>query len=259
MTQLSASLENLQELGSLAEEIVAAAEALADRLQGVAPSETMAADLEKLAEASRRFRGEIESGVDTEPESLRHDLKNRLNQILGPIQFIESEPDSGAGRTEIESLQALCQSCLNLLKGASPAMETATMETKPATEKGLILVADDESENREILGRLLTMQGHEIAFAENGRVALEKIREGDFDAVLLDINMPELDGFQVLEALRETGHLRHTPVIVVTGLQEERDAVRCIEIGAEDFFVAPDSARLPHRTSECQPREEAAS
>ncbi len=82
--------------------------------------------------------------------------------------------------------------------------------------------------------------GHSVVFAGNGREALDTLRGADdFDAVLLDIRMPEMDGFAVLEKLRESGHLRHTPVIVVTGLQEERDAVRCIEIGAEDFLSRP--------------------
>ncbi|MCB1237807.1 MAG: response regulator, partial [Verrucomicrobiae bacterium] len=103
-----------------------------------------------------------------------------------------------------------------------------------------ILVADDDAENRALLARLLEAQGHDVVFAVNGREALEAIRADDrLDAVLLDIRMPEMDGFAVLENLRESGHLRHTPVIVVTGLREERDAVRCIEIGAEDFLSRP--------------------
>lgn len=235
MTQPNAT-ESLRDLQPLAEKIVAGAGTLAERLNGPATGETTLEDLEKLSEAAGWFQRAIEEGGDL--DSSRHDLKNKLNHILGPVQFIESAPENAAGRAEIESLHALCRSCLSILNGG-PAAGPEPVDLKPAAETGLILVADDEPENREILGRLLTRQGHEIDFAENGRVALQKIRESDFDAVLLDINMPEMDGFAVLEALRESGHLRHTPVIVVTGLQEERDAVRCIEIGAEDFLSRP--------------------
>ncbi|MEM9018456.1 MAG: adenylate/guanylate cyclase domain-containing protein, partial [Verrucomicrobiota bacterium] len=73
----------------------------------------------------------------------------------------------------------------------------------------------------------------------DGRSGLDYALETVPDIIICDIMLPEMNGFEVLEKLRESGHLRHTPVIVVTGLQEEQDAVRCIEIGAEDFLSRP--------------------
>ncbi len=104
---------------------------------------------------------------------------------------------------------------------------------------GTLLIADDDPENREILRRLLEPRGFRLAFAVNGVETIARMEREDFDAVLLDIRMPEMDGFEVLSRLRETGRLGNTPVIVVTGLQEEQDAVRCIENGAEDFLSRP--------------------
>ncbi|MCB1064195.1 MAG: response regulator [Verrucomicrobiae bacterium] len=192
---------------------------------------------------SGRFSVEPESDEDEWLRSLRHDLKNHLNHIVGPAQFISMECGDATAPESLGEVLSVCQQCLTVLNGEG-SVEDAELITSgaigTAVAPGLILVADDDSENRELLSRLLESMGHETLHAANGREALEIIRANErLDAVLLDIRMPEMDGFTVLEHLRESGHLRHTPVIVVTGLQEERDAVRCIEIGAEDFLSRP--------------------
>ena len=82
-----------------------------------------------------------------------------------------------------------------------------------------LLVADDNKVNRLLLARSLELQGHRVALAENGRVALEMLRAEDFDLLLLDMEMPELDGFQVLEHLVADTRLRDLPVIVTSSLE----------------------------------------
>ena len=77
-----------------------------------------------------------------------------------------------------------------------------------------LLVADDNKVNRLLLARNLELQGHQVALAENGRVALEKLRQETFDLVLLDMEMPELTGFEVLEHLQADPALRDLPVVV---------------------------------------------
>lgn len=240
-------------LAPLAKKMAAATESLAAKLSSVAGSETLPADIAALRKATLLFGENLESALFSEAEgrsaataheslrSARHDSRNKLNHILGPLQFIAADAASKPAADAIADLHDLCQQCLSTLDSAFTYDAEAASETptRKAPETGLILVADDDAENRSILARLLEPQGHEVAFAEDGEEALEKIRACDFDAVLLDIRMPKIDGFGVLEALRESGHLRHTPVIVVTGLQEEKDAVRCIEIGAEDFLSRP--------------------
>jgi class 3 adenylate cyclase/CheY-like chemotaxis protein len=104
---------------------------------------------------------------------------------------------------------------------------------------GRLLVVDDNKVNRLLLARGLQEQGHAVTFAENGREALETMRNQAFDLVLLDILMPELDGYQVLEQLTTDPDLRDIPVIVVSAMDELDSVVKCIEMGAEDYLSKP--------------------
>jgi adenylate cyclase len=104
---------------------------------------------------------------------------------------------------------------------------------------GYLLVVDDNKVNRLLLGRGLEQQGHRVAFAENGRQALEILHQNEFDLMLLDIQMPEMDGYQVLEKVASDLELRDIPVIVTSALEELDSVVRCIEMGAEDYLIKP--------------------
>jgi class 3 adenylate cyclase len=104
-----------------------------------------------------------------------------------------------------------------------------------------LLVVDDNKVNRLLLTRSLELQGHSVASAENGRVALDMLRAvaGAFDLLLLDMEMPEMNGFQVLEQLTNDRALRDLPVIVTSSLEGIANVVRCIELGAEDYLSKP--------------------
>jgi adenylate cyclase len=104
---------------------------------------------------------------------------------------------------------------------------------------GTILIADDNPVNRLLLGRGLEQQGHTVLFAEHGREALDLLRTQPFDLLLLDVLMPELDGYQVLAELKEDLHLREIPVIMTSSLDEIDSVVKCIEMGAEDYLSKP--------------------
>ena len=108
-----------------------------------------------------------------------------------------------------------------------------------AAEPGHILVVDDNKMNRLLLARGLEQQGHKVGFAENGRQALELLRAQSFDLVLLDVLMPEMDGYQVLEQLMADPHLKNVPVIMVSAVDELESVVKCIEMGAEDYLPKP--------------------
>jgi len=109
----------------------------------------------------------------------------------------------------------------------------------PNPAPGRLLVVDDNKVNRLLLGRSLEQQGHQVAFAENGRRALEMLHESKFDLMLLDIQMPEMNGYQVLERIREDLDLRDMPTIVTSSLEELDSVVRCVEMGAEDYLTKP--------------------
>lgn len=102
-----------------------------------------------------------------------------------------------------------------------------------------LLVADDNKVNRLLLSRNLELQGHTVTTVENGRLALEALRREPFDLLLLDIEMPEMDGFEVLEHLKQDLQLRDLPVIVTSTLEGIDHVVRCIGLGAEDYLHKP--------------------
>jgi len=106
-------------------------------------------------------------------------------------------------------------------------------------EHGHILVVDDNRMNRIKLARGLEQQGHTVAVAEHGQQAIEMLRTEPFDVVLLDILMPEMDGYEVLERIKSDSALRDIPVIVISALDEMDSVVRCIEMGAEDYLPKP--------------------
>lgn len=104
---------------------------------------------------------------------------------------------------------------------------------------GRLLVVDDNKVNRILLTRSLEQQGHQVDMAENGKRGLEKLRSQPFDLVLLDIEMPEMDGFQVLEACLQDAGLRDVPIIMTSSMDELDSVVKCIELGAEDYLNKP--------------------
>lgn len=114
---------------------------------------------------------------------------------------------------------------------------------------GRVLVVDDAAFNRRLLARLLASIGHEALEAEHGRMALEILRDPatePVDVILLDIVMPEMDGYETLAALKDDPDLRDLPVIVISGVDELASVVRCIQMGAVDYLpksVAPEILR----------------
>ncbi len=102
-----------------------------------------------------------------------------------------------------------------------------------------ILAVDDDVMNRDMLLRRLEKLGYDVTEASTGREALTKVKDGNFDLILLDIVMPELDGFQTLEYIKADPRLKHIPVIMLSALDDVDSTVRCIEAGAEDFVPKP--------------------
>lgn len=103
-------------------------------------------------------------------------------------------------------------------------------------EQGHILVVDDHKTNRIKLSFAVKKLGHTVETAENGQQALNMLRAQGFDLVLLDIIMPEMDGYQMLEQMKNDSALRDIPVIVISAQQEMENVVRGIELGANDYL-----------------------
>jgi two-component system cell cycle response regulator len=115
-----------------------------------------------------------------------------------------------------------------------------------------ILVVDDDAINRMLLTRELEREGHRVATAEDGARALKALGAEQFDIVLLDVLMPELDGYETLAQIERDEKLRHLPVIMVSALEDIESVVRCIEMGAADYLPKPfDPVLLRARINGC--------
>jgi class 3 adenylate cyclase len=118
--------------------------------------------------------------------------------------------------------------------------------------KGHILIVDDDPLNRLQLHQALKQRGYATTQAEDGERALAVLRQGHFDLVVLDILMPNLDGFAVLDCIKADGALSDIPVIVISGLEEMDNVVKCIRMGAEDYLPKPfDLTLLEARVGAC--------
>jgi len=106
-------------------------------------------------------------------------------------------------------------------------------------EPARLLVVDDNKVNRMALSRSLELQGHIVETAENGKEGLEKFRTGTFDLMLLDIEMPVMNGFEALEACLNDFDLRQIPIIMTSAMEELDAVVKCVELGAEDYLTKP--------------------
>ena len=200
----------------------------------------------------------------TVPSALLHDLKTPLGQIIGYAEMLleqadeaeteaaELAPDLTKIRAAAAQLQTLLETKLRALsptENSAPAsIETlapATDEAEPptdlasGTENGLLLIVDDVEANRDVLSRRLKREGYQIETAASGADALEMVHQSEFDLVLLDIMMPEMDGYEVLRQLKADPNTRPIPVIMISALDEIESVVRCIEMGAEDYLAKP--------------------
>jgi len=201
----------------------------------------------------------------------RHDLRTPVNAILGYTEMLLEDADGpglepvvadiqkihAAGRKLLERIEDIVQLSQveagqrDLTSGAaddSVMIRDVVSAIRPLSERAAaapdvagsrILIVDDNEINRDMLSRRLTREGYALATAENGRVALDMIRAESFDLVLLDVMMPEMNGYEVLSEIKSSETLRHIPVIMISALDEIDSVVRCIEGGAEDYLPKP--------------------
>ena len=125
-------------------------------------------------------------------------------------------------------------------EGAAPAENSPKAKAKAEDSPYTLLVVDDNEDNRYTLSRRLKREGYaKLETAENGKLALELIRARKVDLILLDIMMPEMNGYEVLEQMKADAELRHIPVIMISAVDEIDSVVRCIELGADDYLAKP--------------------
>ena len=126
-----------------------------------------------------------------------------------------------------------------LLRGAHLLSDSHAMKPRASTASPVILAADDDPTTTTILRAVVTKHGMTCHVAPNGKSALELAQSMQPNLVVLDVNMPFLDGFQVLTALRNDPRLASVPVVMLTSMQQEADVVRAFSLGADDYVVKP--------------------
>jgi DNA-binding response OmpR family regulator len=185
---------------------------------------------------------------DIAPEeigSLYDSLRGPQGKILSTMRdLLTSDGGDPAFR---EDIRRIIKAAERLAKpDAAVTNKTAATEATDSTTAGdadrcvaHILVVDDDEDNREVLRRRLERNGYQVGCAEDGGRALGMLSEQAYDLVLLDVMMPELDGYQVLERMKGTPATRDIPVIMISALDDVSSVVRCIERGAEDYLPKP--------------------
>lgn len=183
----------------------------------------------------------IERAEDMGQEDFISDLKkihSAAEGFLGGIKEILNFSKIKAGvkdaKLETTDTSTMAKGVVSTIR---PLSEEDT--TFGVTKQSSILVVDDNEMNRDLLARHLERQGHTITIAENGRQALEALKRRAFDLILLDVLMPEMNGYQVLQQLKSDDAWRDIPVIMISALEEMDIMVRCIEMGADDYLAKP--------------------
>jgi len=221
---------------------------LDDAASEVAPK-SISDDLHQVKEAGRKLVHRIDSLSVEGPKDLHHYLMTPLTHFIGYCELLaeeETEPWASRFQSDVEQLLTAgrqMQQQIQHLLTASPSATIGEIHhdstRRSDTITGRILVVDDEELNRHLLQRWLIRQGHEVTFGANGREALDLIHQHSFDLILLDVLMPELNGFEVLLRIKSEPNTRDLPVIMISALTELDSVVRCIENGAEDYLPKP--------------------
>ena len=195
---------------------------------------------------------------------LRHDLRTPISVIKGLGEMLLEDAQAQGNAAQVRDLEKLLETTAGLLAqidtlvdfgGMSlpatadrPETVSAVLKPVPALSSSFaghqarpsrILIVDDTEATRELLARRLGREGHHVVEVANGRAALDRVARETFDLILLDMMMPDLNGYEVLTQLKADVRFRHIPVIVISALDEIDSVVRCIEAGAEDYLSKP--------------------
>ncbi len=204
------------------------------------------------------FFGKVPAdGGEVDLAGLTSQLTSPLQSIINAVEALSGQAaqadaqgmheDLGRIALAVSNLQALLSSGVSSPSTQSGATQRPALDA-PAVERhvetGLILVVDDNQSNREILERRLTRDGHRVIVASGGAQALELVRQQHVDLVLLDVMMPDMNGYEVLHHLKADSELRNIPVLMISALDEIESVVHCIELGAEDYLPKPFNAVL---------------
>ena len=213
----------------------------------------------------------LEKETNPDLSKFRHDLRNPLNGILGYTEIIEEEFEDDLDKQSLLSLskiKELSHEIANAIDSIVNALERKLnaddlQENKGSEEEAIerlfstlnsdeydpviseeisdsiILIVDDNDSNRDLLQRRLRLYDFECVQASGGKEALSILSKQKIDLVLLDVLMPDMNGIEVLNAIRNSELQSDLPVIMVSGFDDVRSVAKCIAIGASDYLSKP--------------------
>ncbi len=210
--------------------------------------------------------GKLQTPTAADLRTLRHDLRNLLGAITGYNEMIAEDCDDN------QLIQQYCQQLMAMTKSTLEVVEKSAVQqasiglvesrtnesplfTTPIAA-GNLLVIDDNENNRDILNHYLVKLGHQVKSVASAKEALLALQQANFDLILLDLIMPEIDGFQLLKQLKAENAWRAIPVIMVSGIDDTEGVIQCIKAGAEDYLTKPfNPVLLEARLSACLERK----
>jgi adenylate cyclase len=203
-------------------------------------------------------------------KSVRHELRTPINQIIGYSEMLGEQAAEEGHESYVADLGKIGAAARDLLAKidalpldgvaaasaqrppkvpevksgeyvapAASSSSAANGEAAPDRPAAKILVVDDVELNRSMLSRRLERKGYRVEMAEGGQEALDKISQGGFDIVLLDIMMPEVSGYDVLQEVRKTYTPLELPIIMATAKDQGEDVVSAFKLGANDYITKP--------------------
>ncbi len=210
-------------------------------------------NLVRIRETAKDMVRMVHSGLPAHPRKrgeklvtdLRYELAAPLHTILQAVGAVTSEQHAGMDLNDILKIGHAATELLGFTQGGAvlallaEPMAKSLRRPPEQTQPGRILIVDDNRPNRELLARPLKRHGHQVTEAASGSQALQILVQSPQDLVLLDMLMPKLDGFQVLERIKSDPASARIPVIVISALNEVPGIVRCLEMGAEDYLFKP--------------------
>jgi len=164
-------------------------------------------------------------------------ISRQLAQMMGGHLWAESVPGQGS-RFHFTARFGIPHTAGSAEKASGTANSHSAGEPPSSLR---ILLAEDNPVNQVLASRLLEKQGHRVAVARNGREALEQIEAQPFDLVLMDVQMPELDGFEATAAIRERERTNggHLPIVAMTAHAMQGDQARCLAAGMDGYVSKP--------------------
>ena len=201
---------------------------------------------------------------ETALADLRHDLRTPIGHVLGYGEMVAEELEGSERADLLPDVERIREAGRRLLALVDERLTTEALEMKAAPaapapppslsafpdapsggmraeseDGGLLLVVDDNQDNRDVLARRLQKQGHWPVTAASGQEALTVLAGQPFDLVLLDLMMPDMDGYEVLSRLKADPATQRLPVIMISAQDQMDSIVRCIEMGAADYLPKP--------------------